>query len=83
MRKNRRNDFRAEYDFSGGVRGKYARRYAKGTNIVRLDPDVSEVFPDARAVNRALRALLKIALPLGKRHSVSAPGEPSGSRKRA
>ena len=34
---------RSEYDFSGGVRGKYAKRFAKGTNIVVLDPDVARI----------------------------------------
>jgi hypothetical protein len=53
-------EMRDEYDFRGGVRGKYADRYARGTNIVRLDPDVAEVFPDSDAVNRALRALASI-----------------------
>ncbi len=51
---------RAEYDFSGGVRGKYAQRYARGTNVVLLDPDVAEVFRDQASVNRALRALAGI-----------------------
>jgi hypothetical protein len=46
-----------EYDFSGGVRGKYASRFAKGTIMVVLDPDVAELFPDPKAVNKALRAL--------------------------
>ncbi len=50
---------RAEYDFSGGVRGKHAKRYARGTNIVVLEPDVAEAFPTARAVNAALRKLLR------------------------
>ena len=49
------------YDFSGGVRGKYAQRYAAGSNMVRLDPDVAEIFPDSDSVNEALRALIKIA----------------------
>jgi hypothetical protein len=49
-----------EYDFSGGVRGKYASRFAKGTIMVVLDPDVAEVFPDPRSVNKALRALGRI-----------------------
>ena len=40
---------RAEYDFRQGVRGKYARRYAQGTNVVVLDPDVAKVFPDAES----------------------------------
>ena len=50
----------AEYDFSGGFRGKYARRYAEGTNVVVLDPDVARVFPNATAVNDSLRALAGI-----------------------
>jgi hypothetical protein len=49
-------DMLPEYDFRGGVRGKYAKRYAKGTNVVLLDPDVAKVFPDSESVNRALRA---------------------------
>lgn len=53
-------EMREEYDFSRGVRGKYAERYAGGTNLVPLDPDVAEVFPDAAAVNQALRALAGI-----------------------
>jgi len=53
-------EMRPEYDFSGGVRGKYAQRYKEGTNVVVLDPDVATVFPDAQAVNRALRALATI-----------------------
>ena len=48
---------RAEYDFSSGVRGKYAKRYAKGANVVLLAPDVAKVFPTAEAVNDSLRAL--------------------------
>jgi len=51
---------RDEYDFTGGVRGKYARRYAQGTNVVVLEPDVAKVFPNAEAVNRSLRALAGI-----------------------
>jgi hypothetical protein len=49
-----------EYDFSGGVRGKYASRFAKDTIMVVLDPDVAEVFPDPNSVNKALRALGQI-----------------------
>ncbi len=49
-----------EYDLTNGVRGKYAARYAEGTNLVRLDPDVAKVFPDSASVNEALRALVKI-----------------------
>jgi hypothetical protein len=49
-----------EYDFSQGVVGKYAERYAEGTNVVLLDPDVAKVFPDSEAVNQALRAIATI-----------------------
>jgi hypothetical protein len=48
---------RADYDFSGGVRGKHARRYAQGSNVVVLEPDVARAFPNSAAVNRSLRAL--------------------------
>ena len=62
------DDLRPEYDFSrmkGGVRGKYVDRYREGTNLVLLDPDVAAAFPDAKAVNEALRLLLA-----NKEHSV-------------
>ena len=49
-----------EYDFSGGVRGKYAGRFAKGSSVVVLDPDVAQVFTDSESVNQALRALAGI-----------------------
>jgi hypothetical protein len=52
---------RDEYDFSSGVRGKYATRYAAGSNVVVLDPDVAKVFPDSKSVNDALRAIADIA----------------------
>ena len=52
---------RAEYDFSAGVRGKYVGRYRRGTNVVVLDPEVAEAFPDSKSVNNALRALVAIA----------------------
>jgi hypothetical protein len=60
-------EMRPTYDFANGVRGKYAERYAEGTNVVVLDPDVSEVFPDAGSVNRALRALAGIIEDRSKR----------------
>lgn len=46
-----------EYDFSAGVRGKYASRFSADSMMVVLDPDVAEVFPDPKSVNQALRAL--------------------------
>ena len=54
-------DTRDAYDFSKGVRGKYAERYAEGTNVVVLAPDVVEFFPDSESVNTALRALVSVA----------------------
>ena len=54
-------DILEEYDFSKGVRGKYAKRYAQGSNVVVLSPDVAEVFPDSASVNKALRALVALA----------------------
>ena len=55
------DDLRPEYDFSQmkSVRGKYVSRYREGTNLVLLDPDVAAAFPDAKAVNDALRLLLE------------------------
>lgn len=50
-------EMKPEYDFRGGTRGKFGRRYARGTNVVVLDPDVARAFPNAAAVNQSLRAL--------------------------
>ncbi len=50
-----------EYDFRGGVRGKYVAEYAADTNIVILAPEVAAVFPDSVSVNEALRTLIKLA----------------------
>jgi hypothetical protein len=55
------DDILPHYDFSAGVRGTYAARYREGTNVVLLEPDVAERFPDAAAVNRALRVLASAA----------------------
>lgn len=58
------DELRPEYDFAamkGGVRGKYAKRYRDGTNLILLAPDVAEVFPDNASVNEALRTLIGIA----------------------
>ena len=57
-------ELRPEYDLSqlkGRVRGKYVERYREGTNLVLLEPDVAAAFPDAKAVNEALRQLIKVA----------------------
>lgn len=55
-----RDTMRPEYDFSSGVRGALAGRFAHGTNVVAIDPEVLDVFPDSAAVNKALRALAPI-----------------------
>ncbi len=60
-------DLLEEYDFSEGVRGKYAKRYAEGTNVVLIDPDVAEFFPDHDTVNEALRSIISIIKKRQKR----------------
>lgn len=55
-----RDTMRPEYDFSGAVRGVTAARYAQGTNVVVIDPEVLDVFPDGATVNEALRALAPV-----------------------
>jgi hypothetical protein len=57
--KRKKTELLDEYDFSSSIRGKYASRYHRGTNIVVLDPDVAKVFPDSRSVNKALRELAR------------------------
>jgi len=60
----RGDDMRKEYDLSkleGGVRGKYYRRATAGTNLVLIEPDLANMFPDSEAVNRALRVLAEAA----------------------
>ncbi|MEH1926604.1 MAG: hypothetical protein V7K14_25120 [Nostoc sp.] len=54
----------SEYDFDqmeGGIKGKYIERYRSGTNLVLLDPDVAQAFPNDAAVNEALRMLIQVA----------------------
>ena len=61
MKKTRKDpDMLEQHDFSRGVRGKYAKRYAEGTNVVVIDPDVAEYFPDHDSVNESLRGLIAI-----------------------
>lgn len=55
------DEMRPEYDFSGGVRGKYYEAYTQSSNVIVLDPDVAEIFRDSASVNEALRLLAKIA----------------------
>jgi hypothetical protein len=63
------DELRSEYDesvFENAERGKYAGRYAAGTNIVRLAPDVAAAFPNEKAVNDALRFVIQIADDAGR-----------------
>lgn len=69
-------DMLPEYDFSGAVRGKYHDQYHRSSNVVVLDEDVAELFPNAEAVNGALRALAAVA----KRARVEA--KPSVAKRR-
>lgn len=58
------DELRTEYDLaqlSQGVKGKYTERYHQGTNLVLLEPDVAQAFPDTQSVNEALRLLIKLA----------------------
>jgi len=57
------DELRPEYDLTqlkGGVRGKYAERARQGSNIILLDKDVADVFKDDKAVNEALRTLIRL-----------------------
>ena len=58
--KQAENDLAPEFNFSSGTRGNYARRYAQGSDVVVLEPDVACSFPNPDTVNRALRALAGI-----------------------
>jgi hypothetical protein len=62
-----KDTMRPEYDFSKAVRGATAARYAEGTNVVLLDPDVAEIFPNARAVNEALRTMARLVRKASKK----------------
>ena len=57
------DDLQTEYDFaqmSGGIQGKYAKRYHSGTNLVLLEPDIAKAFPTEESVNEALRLLMQV-----------------------
>lgn len=56
-----RDTMRPEYDFSKGTRGVTARRFAEGSNVVVIDPELSVLFPSSEAVNDALRSIAAIA----------------------
>ncbi len=64
---------RSEYDFSKAVRGVTAARYGEGSNVVLLDPDVAEIFPNARSVNEALRTFARLTKPATRTRVRKAP----------
>ncbi|HRT32421.1 MAG TPA: hypothetical protein P5211_08490 [Anaerolineae bacterium] len=71
------DELRPEYDMhellKGGVRGKYVARYRAGTNLVLLEPDVAEAFPDEAVVNEALRLVIRLTeIQRGKKEAVKA-----------
>jgi hypothetical protein len=75
-RKKEDNGLRAEYDLAklqGGVRGKYYRQATAGTNLVLIEPDLAEVFPDGDSVNRALRLLAEAAAAAKPRRRTDRP----------
>ena len=61
--KSARKPMREEYDFSQGERGKFARRYGQGTNVVVLEPDVAKVFSNSKSVNVSLRKIIRQRAP--------------------
>ena len=65
-------DMLEEYDFSKGIRGKYAKRYASGTNVVVIEPDVAKYFPDHDSVNQALRSLSAVIKHQKKQTKITA-----------
>jgi len=56
-RESKNKEMLKEYDFSKGVRGKYAKRYHISSNIIVLEPDVAQYFPNSESVNQALRTI--------------------------
>jgi len=81
--KKNSGELRPEYDLSklkGGVRGKYYRRATAGTNLVLIDPELSEVFPDTESVNRALHLLANTAASVSRKDPQRA--RPTGRTRR-
>jgi hypothetical protein len=75
-RNEKADDLRPEYDLrellKAGVQGKYASRYREGTNLILLAPDVAEAFPTEKAVNDALRLVIRLrALPGSKKKTAA------------
>ncbi|MDO8722678.1 MAG: hypothetical protein Q7J31_10715 [Syntrophales bacterium] len=74
--KEKTDELRSEYDLAAllkeGVKGKYAKRYEQGTNLVLLSPDVARDFPNDEAVNEALRLVMQLKrIPGGGKRRVA------------
>jgi hypothetical protein len=80
------NSLRREYDFAsmqGGIRGKYVKRLREGTNIVLLEPEVAEAFPNDQAVNQALSGILNTARAVRRTGGLADKAlQPSGQRRK-
>ncbi len=76
------DDMLPEYDFRGGVRGKYARDYGRNRNLRILAPDLLEVFPDSESVNEALRTLIRVTAGTPQKTSVRTASEPKTKKMR-
>jgi len=77
------DEMASEYDFSKGIRGKYAKQFPAGSKVVVVAPDIAEQFPNSTAVNRALRRLIKLLQRTptrGHGRAKRAPGARSSSR---
>jgi len=88
MKKTNSKSLRSEYAFAamqGGVRGKYIKQYREGSNIVLLEPDIAEAFPNDAAVNQALRGVLNITRAVrgtgGLAEKTLQPSNPRRSRR--
>jgi hypothetical protein len=77
-------DMLPHYDFRGGVRGKYARDYARSENLRILAPDLLDVFPDSESVNEALRTIVRItSAAIPQKISANTASAPKPKKKKA
>lgn len=79
--KPKSDDMLVEYDFRGGVRGKYYVRAMEAAGWVRLDPDIASFFADSESVNQALRVLLSVGSKRRKRTEERTPTPARGRKK--
>ena len=81
--KKNSDELRPEYELSklkGGIRGKYYRRATAGTNLVLIDPELAEVFPDTESVNRALRVLAEVGASTPRKANIGRPYKKRGRK---